>query len=41
VIKSRRVTRAKHLVCMGKKRNAYRVSMGIPERKRSTGRHKI
>jgi hypothetical protein len=30
-MKSRMVIRAKHLACMGKKRNAYRVSVGIPE----------
>jgi len=40
LIKSRRVTRVKHLACMRKKRNAYRVSVGIPEGKRLTGRPK-
>jgi hypothetical protein len=40
VIKSRRVRWKGHVVHMGEKRNAYRILVRIPERKRLLGRHK-
>jgi hypothetical protein len=38
VIKSRRMKRARHVACMGKKRNAYKVLLGKPEGKTPFGR---
>jgi hypothetical protein len=38
MIKSRRVRWAGHVVRMEKKRNAYRILVGKPERKRPLGR---
>jgi hypothetical protein len=38
VIKSRRMIRARHVACMGKKRNAYKVLVGKPESKTPFGR---
>lgn len=38
MIKSRRVRWVGHVICMGEKRNAYRVSMGKPEGKIPLGR---
>jgi hypothetical protein len=37
-IKSRRIRSTGHVARMGAKRNAYRISVGKPERKRSLGR---
>jgi hypothetical protein len=34
MVKSKRMQCAGHLACMGAKRNAYRILMGKPERKR-------
>jgi hypothetical protein len=38
VIKSRRMGRAGHVVSMGKRRNAYKILVGKPERNKTTGR---
>jgi hypothetical protein len=38
VIKSRRLRWAEHVASMGERRNAYRVLMGKPERRRPLGR---
>jgi hypothetical protein len=38
MIKSKRMKWEKHVVRMGKKRNAYRILVGKPERKRPLGR---
>jgi hypothetical protein len=38
MIKSRRMRWAGHIAQMGEKRNAYRILVGIPERKRPLGR---
>jgi hypothetical protein len=38
IIKSRRMRWAVHMARMGEKRNAYRLSVGKPEGKRSLGR---
>jgi hypothetical protein len=38
MIKSRRMGLAGHVARMGEKRNAYRILMGKPERKRPVGR---
>jgi hypothetical protein len=37
-MKSRRMRRAGHVAQMGEKRNAYRILVGKPERKRPLGR---
>jgi hypothetical protein len=38
MIKSRRIRWARHVARMGKKRNAYRILVGMPEGKRPLGR---
>jgi hypothetical protein len=38
IIKSKRMRWARHVVRMGEKRNAYRLLVGKPERKRPLGR---
>jgi hypothetical protein len=38
--KSRRIRWVGHVAHMGKKRNAYRILMGLPERRRPLGRHR-
>jgi hypothetical protein len=38
MIKSRKMSWAKHIALMGKKRNAYRILVGKPEGKRPLGR---
>jgi hypothetical protein len=38
MIKSRRMTWAEYVACMGDRRDAYRVLVGRPERKRLLGR---
>jgi len=38
VIKSRRMKWARHVACMGKKRNAYKVLLGKPDGKTPFGR---
>jgi hypothetical protein len=38
MIKSRRIRWTEYAVCMWKKRNVYRVLVGMPERKRPLGR---
>ena len=38
VTKSRRMRWARHVACMGERRDAYRVLVGKPEGKRSLGR---
>jgi hypothetical protein len=38
IIKSRRMGWAEHVHSMGKKRNAYRILVGMPEGKRPLGR---
>jgi hypothetical protein len=38
MIKSRRMRWAGHVARMGEKRNAYRILVGMPERKRPLGR---
>jgi hypothetical protein len=40
IIKSRRVSWAGHVARMGEKKNAYRILVGKPERKRPPGRHR-
>jgi hypothetical protein len=40
MIKSRRMTLAGHVARMGEKRNAYRMLVGKPERKRPLGRQR-
>jgi len=40
VIKSRRILWARHVACMGKKRGAYKVLEGKPERKKHTWKTK-
>jgi hypothetical protein len=38
MMKSRKMRWAGHVVCMGEKRNIYRILVGIPEGKRPLGR---
>jgi hypothetical protein len=38
MMKSRRMSWAGHVACLGEKRNAYRVSVGKPEGRRPLGR---
>jgi hypothetical protein len=40
MIKSRRMRWARHVARMGEKRNAYRILVGKPERKRPLGRRR-
>jgi hypothetical protein len=40
MIKSRRMRWTGHIALMGKKRNAYRILVGKPERKRRLGRQR-
>jgi hypothetical protein len=40
IIQSRRIIRAGHVTQMGEKRNAYRLLVGMPERKRPLGRQR-
>jgi hypothetical protein len=40
MIKSRRMSWARHIVCVGVMRNAYKILVGKPEGKRPRGRHR-